>query len=568
MADDFHYEKLVTLNSVYQNTLIQSNSFVPPSTIKTTLYPHQKTLVHGMHQHREKMTRGFLVGNQAINGKVGIVGDPPGSGKTLSMIAYLASHSPTSSRMSSELTTHSSKYFFSHDLHTLSSSNGSNLIIVPHRLFGQWKQEIDQHSTLSYVPIETKRIMKGDTIAKLIIQHRIVLTTDKCYKHVQAYAITHRIQWDQIMIDEASSIYFHSSDPPLRFQYLWLITNNWIPLIMKSSNVIKSNLFFLRDRVELHSDLERWILDDITDHYEGQLASSAFMKEYLSFHHPERGRMVLRNSTDDLIKSMNLPLLQHETLQCKPNMTLNSLTSFYLARQREPSIRSKQIPHLFQALGIEFQSISEYKDQQPNTKQILIQRMIDDQECAICMETCEHPTIVQCCYHIFCGKCLLKNALINMKCPTCREGLHVQRIHCLETLSNEERMLSMNKMEACLNILRQNKEGRFIIYSPFTNIYYELMEKIDQMEIKAERIENNLFSLIKTVRNFQQGKTRLLFISNVDTIRGLSLASTTHLIFYHELPVYESKQVLLHSSQRMGRTSPLQILHLHSEIQV
>ena len=155
-----------------------------------------------------------------------------------------------------------------------------------------------------------------------------------------------------------------------------------------------------------------------------------------------------------------------------------------------------------------------------------------------------------------------------MKCPTCREGLHVQRIHCLEAISKEERMLSMNKMEACLDILHQNKEGRFIIYSPFTNIYYELMEKIDQMGIKAERIENNLFSLIKTVRNFQQGKTRLLFISNVDMIRGLSLASTTHLIFYHELPAFESKQVLIHSSQRLGRTSPLQILHLHSEIQV
>ena len=88
------------------------------------------------------------------------------------------------------------------------------------------------------------------------------------------------------------------------------------------------------------------------------------------------------------------------------------------------------------------------------------------------------------------------------------------------------------------------------------------------MGIKTERIENNLFSLIKTVRNFQQGKTRLLFISNVDMIRGLSLASTTHLIFYHELPAFESKQVLIHSSQRLGRTSPLQILHLHSEIQV
>ena len=568
MSDDFHYEKLVILNNVYQNTLIQDQSYVTPITIKTPLYPHQKSMIQGMRSYREKMTRGFLVGNQAINGKVGIVGDPPGSGKTLSMIAYLASPSLTASRMTSELTAHSSTYFFSHELHSVSETNWAHLIIVPHRLFGQWKQELDQHTSLPYVSIETKRIMKGDAIASLILQHRIVITTDKCYKHVQEYANTHHIQWDQIVIDEASAIYFHSSDPPLRFQFLWLVTNNWIPLIIKTPNVIKSNLFFLRDRIQLHPDLEQWLLEDITVHYEGQLISSAFMKDYISFYHPERGRMILRNNTEQLMKSMNLPPPHHHNLQCKPNITLNSLTSFYLARQKEPTIRSRNVPHLFQALGIEFKSIEEYQSQQPIEKRSLIQRMIHDRECVICLEPCEYPTMVRCCYHLFCGKCLLKTALINMKCPTCRAGLDIQRIHCLETLSTEERMLSKNKMEACLDILRENKDGRFIIYSPFTNIYYELMERFEQIGIKAERIENNLFSLIKTVRNFQQGKTRLLFLSNVDAIRGLSLTSTTHLIFYHELPSYESKQVLLHSSQRMGRTSPLQILHLHSEIQV
>jgi hypothetical protein len=86
--------------------------------------------------------------------------------------------------------------------------------------------------------------------------------------------------------------------------------------------------------------------------------------------------------------------------------------------------------------------------------------------------------------------------------------------------------------------------------------------------LKAERIENNLFSLLKTIRNFQEGKTNVLFISNIETIRGLSLPSTTHLIFYHELPVFELKQVLIHSCQRLGRTQPLQIYHLNSEIPV
>jgi hypothetical protein len=107
-----------------------------------------------------------------------------------------------------------------------------------------------------------------------------------------------------------------------------------------------------------------------------------------------------------------------------------------------------------------------------------------------------------------------------------------------------------------------------MVNSSFDNIYYQLFDEIDRLGLKAERIESNLFSLLKTVRNFQQGKTNILFISNIDLIRGLSLTKTSHLIFYHELPVYEQKQTLLHSSQRLGRTQPLTVLYLNSEIQV
>jgi SNF2 family DNA or RNA helicase len=109
MADGFLYEKLVVLNNVYNNTLIPSKTLAQASVIKTQLFPHQSTLVNGMHIYRDKMTRGFLLGNQAINGKIGIVGDQAGTGKTLSILAYLASQVATFPRMTCELTYNSSK---------------------------------------------------------------------------------------------------------------------------------------------------------------------------------------------------------------------------------------------------------------------------------------------------------------------------------------------------------------------------------------------------------------------------------------------------------------------------
>ena len=108
MEEGVLYEKLNVLNTAYNNTIIPGKTPAIASVIKTPLFPHQATLVNGMHIYRDKMTRGFLLGNQAINGKLGVIGDPAGTGKTLSILAYLASQVATFPRITCELTNNSS----------------------------------------------------------------------------------------------------------------------------------------------------------------------------------------------------------------------------------------------------------------------------------------------------------------------------------------------------------------------------------------------------------------------------------------------------------------------------
>jgi hypothetical protein len=568
MNEGFLYEKLSVLNTVYNNTLIAGKTPPHAAIIKTKLFPHQATLVNGMHIYRDKMTRGFLIGNQAINGKIGIIGDPAGTGKTLSVLAYLATQISTFPRITCELTNNSSKYFFSHDLYKLSDASQTNLIIVPNNLFAQWKKEIALHTTMTYVSIETKRFIRGTDLVHNIVNSNFVLTTNKCYRHVQEYAQQNGIQWNNIFIDEASSIYINSSDPELKFQFLWLITNNWIPLLFKNPSIVKNNLYTLKDRIDLNKELENWLLDNINVHYEGQLISSAFFKDYLPFYHQNRGCILLRNSNNYIYESIKLPEISNTIIQCRPNISLNSLISYYTARNTEPNINTSKIPNLFQSLNVSFKNIDEYLIDKPIQKHNLIKRKVDEAECVICLEEVEYPTIVNCCYNLYCGKCLLKNMVVNHKCPTCRDTLLIENICCLKELTSIDVVISKNKSEVCLDILRNNKNGKIIIYSSFDNIYYQLFEEIDKLGLKAERIENNLFSLLKTIKNYQEGKTNIIFITNIDLIRGVSFATTSHLIFYHELPVFELKQILTLSAQRIGRTEPLKIIHLNSEIQV
>lgn len=570
MVDSYNYEKLVTLNNVYKNTLIQCNeNYKTSELIKTKLFPHQLKLVQNMDRYRERMTHGFIHEMTAINSKIGIVCDPSGTGKTLSVLSYIATtHEQTFPMITHNLSDHSSKYFFSHDLHHFSDASSSNLIIVPHHLFGQWRDEIEKHTSLSYLPIETKRVIKETETAQKIIKSHIVLTTNTCYKYVDEYAIKNNIQWKNVIIDEASSIYLQSADPPLRFEFLWLITQNWIPLLFKHTNMDIAQMCLFKSSIQIHPDFEKWLKDHMNYRYDQTSNVSPFLKEYLPYFHPQRWYMFLRNSLTDIETSISLYSPIEQIIQCRPNITINSLSSIYLARNVEPIIKSSQIPQLYQALGVDFKSIEDYIEDQPTTKSQLIQRKVNEKECSICLDRSEYTTIVNCCYNVYCGKCLLRNTLIYHRCPTCREGVNISNMCCLDPLLDYEKISNKNKMEMCLELLRENKNGKFIIHSTFDNIFYQIFEEIDKLGLKAERIENNLFSLLKTIKNFKEGTTQVLFISNIEAIRGLSLSSISHLIFYHEQPSYEWKQILIHSAQRMQRMQPLKILHLHSEIQV
>jgi SNF2 family DNA or RNA helicase len=567
------YEKLCVLNNIYNNSIgnkVNHNRvYVQSNVIKTELYNHQKALINAMHVHRDRMTRGFIYNNQAINGKLGIIGDEAGTGKTLSVLGYIASLVNTCPRITSELVDNSNKYFFSHELYEVNDASSANLIVVPHYLFNQWKQEILMHTTMKYVAIETKRVLKGDDIADLIVSSQFVLTTSKCYKNLEEYVQGYGIKWNNIFIDEATSVYISPNVPRLRFQFLWLISNNWMPLLFKFPALVKKDLYSLSGNMTINNELKEWLIEPpATTMYDGVIASSAFLKEYLPYNHNARHFILLRNTKHALNASIVIPGTNISVLKCKPSATIQGLVSYFKSRNLDPIIPENKIKHIFQALSIKIVDVDEYLLSQLIHKHSLIKKKIEEGECMICLEKASNLCITNCCHNIYCGKCLLQNAIINHKCPTCRDPLNSHSLVCIDKLLPEDRLLSRTKLEVCLDILRNNRSGKFILYSTFDNIYYQVYNEINKLGFKVERLENNLFTLLKTIKNFNEGKTQVLCVSNVELLRGITLTGVSHLIFYHELPVYELKQVLIHSAQRIGKKTLLNVVHLNSELSI
>ncbi len=575
--NEYLYDKLVILNTVYNNSIQPTSNvsyILPNNLIKTNLLPHQIQLINALHLYKNKMTRGFIDGSQAINGKIGIIGDSYGTGKTLSVLGYIASLSSIlQQRMSVELVSNSSKYFYSHNIQEINNQRSTNLIIVPHQLFNQWKAETIKHTNLKFVPIETRRFIKGEELATTIINSSFVLTTSKCYKYLQEFANQNNIHWNNIFIDEATSIYMSPSDPQLKFQFLWFITNDWLPLLFRYTNLNKTDLLTVKSRLQINPELELWLNNTQIINQDNHIVSSNYFREYLPYLHNARGYLVIRNTNNFIQSSIKLPLILNSNIKCKPTITINSIIS-YLHKHYEDStfenILNSKLIDIFQALSINFIEFNNYLWKQPIYKHALIKRKYNEQECVICLESPEHPTILKCCYNIYCGKCLLRNMLINQKCPTCRSQITSNDIHCLEELSENRMIQGKSKQELCLelieNDIKNNIKAKYIIYTAFDNIYYTMHSLFLEKNIIVERLENNLFSSLKTIKNFNEGTTNVLFISNPLLIRGISFTNATHLIFFHEAPFFEMEQILIHSAQRIGREKGLQIYHLSSEL--
>jgi len=105
-----HSETLRVLHTIYRNTLdllLTVPDAIPGITSK--LYPHQETLIQGMHDYRARMTHGIQLDDHELKARIGIIADPSGTGKTLSVLGYLASD--TNQYPTTELSPYSTPIF-------------------------------------------------------------------------------------------------------------------------------------------------------------------------------------------------------------------------------------------------------------------------------------------------------------------------------------------------------------------------------------------------------------------------------------------------------------------------
>lgn len=577
MPDNSLYEQLRLINSVYANSIPS----LPPTPlhvniqnthIRTQLLPHQQSMVNAMHAYEMKMTHGYIWNDQILHGKLGIIGDPAGSGKTLSVLSYIANclhkdEAITGDHLrQGELDPASNRYFYSNHIeHITQDVSSAYLIVVSPTTYNQWKHEIATHTTLNVFAVDNRRVLRNRTTPTNISASKIILTTTKFYKYIIEYAEQNNIRWKYVFIDDASTIHLTGNEPEIHFDFMWLITNNWLGFLFKNIWITPTNLVYIHDRLTLDQDCMKWLMHSTRQigSISTQVPASNFFKQYIPYNHPARNILILRNRTAHVDESTRLPDITYNSLQCRQYYTLTTLRSML-----HHQIPANEIPNIYESLGVQTYSRDQLIERYPEKGDTIHTKTVDD--CSICLDIPEFRILTTCCMNAFCGKCILRHTLTNTACPTCRSQINFDDMaHVLPIDTSGQIQIVpfnpviKNRHDTCLEYIRSHSSEPILLYTMYENNYYQLLPELQRMDITWARLEQNTFS--QTIDDFNAGRVKLLFLSNISLINGLSLTRLNHIIFFYELSFSDQKDLLVSSAQRIGRQSALTVVQLYSQ---
>ena len=203
----------------------------------------------------------------------------------------------------------------------------------------------------------------------------------------------------------------------------------------------------------------------------------------------------------------------------------------------------------------------------------LQQRManISTETCPVCFDSLDGPTcLMKCCQNIFCLDCIrtISTGPRSSRCPMCRGGINADTVQVIHKgnlhspCSSQHQPKRLSKVDTLRKIIKDNPDGRFLVFSSYQNTFSHIMEAFrDEEGFRMERPIGSGTTIAKRVKEFKDGKINVMLLNSQNLGAGLNLQCATHVIFFHKMTQTMQVQVI-GRAQRSGRTSTLRVMHL------
>jgi len=442
----------------------------------------------------------------------------------------------------------------------------ATLVLVSQSIIGQWEQEL-KHTPLRVGTVSSRKHIDNVDPEEC----DVVLVTPSMYNSL---IISHKgYAWKRFIFEEPGHLRV-SGMKEVHAGFYWFVTATPNSITVNHRNCRNS---FMREIVG-----NSWW--DFETQFDG---------------------MIFRNDPAFVTSSFNMPPTSYEYHECY-NPVLNSIRGF-VTDSIKNMIEAGNIEGAITALGggktgniIDLVKQKKLEELEEIEAKIRIYTIRNDEDrlnewterktrinsqiqeldgklremlqgsCHICLEPLTEPVMEPGCQNLFCGQCLLTWLTSHSSCPLCRTTVDTKELIYIETNeeTNEEtkeETRTMTKLEKIVDIINNNKHGKFIIFSAFDNTFTPICKALVENNISFTQIKGTIGSRQKSLNEFKNGETTVIFLNTNFNGAGINLQEATDIILYHEMTTNTQTQILGRAI-RIGRTKSLKVHYLQVKV--
>lgn len=546
-----------------------------PDSISLPLKPHQLAALKRMVELDERCCLRFP--NETIESNVGILGDLPGSGKTITMIALIAMMKGVEGSFFDNVTLHQHRNYGiiskEHKNNGESEYRSTTLIVAPPNIVKHWENHLRDYSHLAWDTVTESNMLEiNTTLLDVVICASDVFNLFTRYTERGDASVV----WNRVIIDEAHSI----SIPNTRYvtsRFIWLITSTYLQLANRRNNGFLKEMF----RSKSYHNLVKHYYKNIIIESKTEFIRSSFLlsdPEFIEIQcRLSDGLRMIRNFVSaTVVEKINAGDMDGAIIELGGSVETNNNIIDLITK----NFKNRIVDLESQLLVIERLEMSEL-DRDRRRKELADRlksanerreslvssiKKITETNCLICMDALQSPTMIGCCNNLFCAECLIEWMKIRGACPICRESINPTKLITVGEISQKiEKSQKKTKIDTVIDIVKQNPRDRFLVFSDHNGSFKDLKSRLSKENISNDCISyTSPQKTVNVLKKFREKQIDVILLNSLNNGAGLEIPEATGIILLHKLPS-DLEMQLVGRANRPGRVGGLRVWRLRYE---
>ena len=530
-----------------------------PENLDVALFPHQRANIYQMERlEREKSTT--LPDGNILEGNIGILGDPPGTGKTYTVLGLICRDKMKWEGPSVDLT-----------LQACSNIDGSiritrketlmridtTLIVTPLSIFHQWESEI-KHTNLTYKMVKTRADIED------VEQYDVVVCTVNMYNDLaKKYS---DFCFKRFIYDEMDSAYITNMET-IRAGFLWFVSATFSE-VLREINRSRKMHYMKRLFMNILSDYysQEMLLDSITVRSTQKLrdlrpAPVEYRSVYYDIDHAPVVHHLGDQMDQELIQMIDAGNIK-EAIRHLGGTEEDANVADVMRRRARTKVREAE-GKVAEYSGRQQEEWRGRLDEARRALARIEERIaaIELDDCALCSVTMRSPTLLGCCQNVACGHCVATWIRTHHSCPFCRNAspalIHLNH-HDQPSPSEEKKEIQPpargDKFSHLAHIATTGQ--KVLVFAAHNNQFGEIAATLRARNITYSLVSGSVSQRQAALDAYIRGPTRVLILNSRMNGAGLNLQATTDIVLWHSMPAALTKQ-MIGRALRYGIDHPL-----------